>query len=124
MTTRNTWLDTQLGIELAGYGDPTPEERARFLNSARARRHGWHCFEKSIRRTALRIARTSLPGRTPMTAALPLDPARLADLLLTPATDANALHRQLADQIGPRPARRLLAAAHNIAAERLWAAAA
>lgn len=55
--------------------------------------------------------------------ALPLTPARLADLLLTPGTDANTLHQQLADQIGARPARRLLAAAHGIAAERLWNAA-
>lgn len=46
--------------------------------------------------------------------------AQLADLLLTPATDANTLHQQLADQIGARPARQTLAAAHSIAAERLW----
>lgn len=56
----------------------------------------------------------------PQTAALPLDPAQLADLLLTPATDANTLHQQLADQIGGRPARRLLAQAHSIVADRLW----
>lgn len=52
---------------------------------------------------------------------LPVDPARLADLLLAPAADANLLHRQLGRQEGPRAARRLLAAAHGIAAERLWA---
>lgn len=57
------------------------------------------------------------------TAALPLAPARLADLLLTPGADTNALHQQLTNQIGARPARRLLAAAHHIAAERLWNAA-
>lgn len=56
--------------------------------------------------------------------ALPLDPALLADLLLAPAADANTLHQQLAAQVGPRPARQLLAAAHGIAAERLWADAA
>lgn len=61
---------------------------------------------------------------THQTAALPLDPARLADLLLAPAADMGTLHQQLADEVGPRPARRLLAAAHGIAAERLWAAAA
>lgn len=54
---------------------------------------------------------------------LPVDPALLATLLLTPAADANTLHQQLAGQVGARPARRILAAAHGIAAERLWAAA-
>lgn len=60
----------------------------------------------------------------PQPATLPLAPARLADLLLAPAADANALHLQLADQAGPRDARRLMAAAHHIAAERLWTDAA
>lgn len=54
---------------------------------------------------------------------LPLTPARLADLLLAPNTDANLLHQHLAHQVGERPARRLLAAAHTIAADRLWATA-
>jgi hypothetical protein len=65
------------------------------------------------------------PERTLMAhqiATLPLDPARLADMLLDSSADANTLHQRLADQIGPRPARRLLAAAHSIAAGRLWAA--
>lgn len=57
-------------------------------------------------------------------ATLPLDPALLADLLLASPADINAIHQQLAGQVGARPARRLLAAAHGIAAERLWAAAA
>lgn len=52
--------------------------------------------------------------------ALPLDPARLVDLLLAPAANPNGLHQQLANQTGPRDARRLMAAAHHIAAERLW----
>lgn len=60
----------------------------------------------------------------PQPVALPLVPARLADLLLAPAADANALHQQLAAQAGPRDARRLLAAAHHIAAQRLWTDAA
>jgi hypothetical protein len=51
---------------------------------------------------------------------LPVAPAQLADLLLAPAADPNALHRLLADQIGGRPARQILAAAHQIAADRLW----
>ena len=55
---------------------------------------------------------------------LPLVPAQLADLLLAPAADANALLRHLAAQLTPRRARRLMAAAHDIAAERLWADAA
>lgn len=54
---------------------------------------------------------------------LPLDPALLADLLLAPAADTNALHQQMAAQVGARPARRILAAAHHIAADRLWAEA-
>lgn len=53
------------------------------------------------------------------TATLPTAPAQLADLLLAPAADTNLLHRQLADQIGGRPARQILAAAHKIAADRL-----
>lgn len=56
--------------------------------------------------------------------ALPLVPAQLADLLLAPAADDNRLHQQLAQQIDPRDARRLMAAAHDIAAQRLWADAA
>lgn len=56
----------------------------------------------------------------PQPAALPLSPTQLADLLLAPAADPNRLHQQLADQLTPRSARRLLAAAHHIAAERLW----
>ena len=56
--------------------------------------------------------------------ALPVDPAHLADLLLAPAADDNALLQQLSDQTGPLRARRLMAAAHDIAAERLWADAA
>ncbi|MFM9629381.1 hypothetical protein ACKI10_17360 [Streptomyces galilaeus] len=55
---------------------------------------------------------------------LPFVPAQLADLLLAPAADANALHQQLAAQVDPRDARRLMAAAHGIAAQRLWADAA
>jgi hypothetical protein len=58
------------------------------------------------------------------TTALPTAPAKLADLLLAPTADTNALHRQLADQIGGRPARQILAAAHQIAADRLWNATA
>ena len=57
----------------------------------------------------------------PTPAALPLEPAQLADLLLAPAADTNAIYRQLAEQAGPRQARQILAAAHHIAAERLWA---
>lgn len=60
----------------------------------------------------------------PQPIALPLVPAQLADLLLAPAADPNALLQQLADQLTPRRARRLMAAAHGIAAERLWADAA
>jgi hypothetical protein len=56
--------------------------------------------------------------------ALPLAPAQLADLLLAPAADDNLLHQQLAAQIDPRDARRLMAAAHGIAAQRLWTDAA
>ena len=60
----------------------------------------------------------------PQTVTLPLVPAQLADLLLAPAADDNALYQQLAAQIPPRDARQLLAAAHHIAANRLWADAA
>ncbi|MEV4227265.1 hypothetical protein AB0J81_09175 [Streptomyces bobili] len=60
----------------------------------------------------------------PQPATLPATPALLADLLLAPAADANRLLQQLADQITPRRARRLMAAAHGIAAQRLWANAA
>ncbi|MEU9670385.1 hypothetical protein AB0E25_33390 [Streptomyces bobili] len=59
----------------------------------------------------------------PQPIALPLVPAQLADLLLAPAADDNLLHQQLAAQVDPRDARRLMAAAHGIAADRLWAAA-
>lgn len=55
---------------------------------------------------------------------LPLAPELLADLLLDNPADINAIHQRLAAQVGPRPARRLLAAAHGIAAARLWADAA
>lgn len=58
------------------------------------------------------------------TATLPLDPELLATLLLDNPADINAIHQQLANQVGARPARRLLAAAYGIAAARLWAAAA
>jgi hypothetical protein len=54
------------------------------------------------------------------TTTLPTAPAQLADLLLAPAADTNRLHRLLADQIGGRSARQILAAAHQIAADRLW----
>ncbi|MFF7129999.1 hypothetical protein [Streptomyces sp. NPDC008240] len=103
--------------------EPTPEQIRAFLADCRLRRHGWARFQASSRRTALRITRTPATRKdTPMpqTAALPLDPAKLADLLLAPGTDTNTLHRQLADQVGARLARRVLAAAHSIAAERLW----
>ena len=56
-------------------------------------------------------------------APLPTAPDRLADLLLTPGADANQIGQQLAAQEGDRPARRLLAAAHDIAADRLFATA-
>lgn len=51
---------------------------------------------------------------------LPTDAEQLADLLLNPVTDYAGLVARLADQVGPRPSRRLLAAAHGIAADRLW----
>lgn len=108
--------------------DPTSEQIGTFLTDCNLRRHAWRSFEESNRRTALRIARTPADRKdtlmTHQTATLPVDPARLADLLLAPAADANTFHQQLANQVGPRPARRLLAAAHSIAAERLWADAA
>ncbi|MEV7872649.1 hypothetical protein AB0P17_42595 [Streptomyces sp. NPDC088124] len=50
---------------------------------------------------------------------VPTTPARLAGLLLDPTVD----DRVLAAQVGAQPARRLLAAAHRIAADRLWNAA-
>lgn len=105
--------------------DPTPEQLRTFIADSNLRRHAWHCFQESSRRTALRITRTPATRKdTPMTrqtAALPLDPAKLADLLLAPGADTNTLHQQLATQIGARPARQVLAGAHSIAAERLWA---
>lgn len=104
--------------------DPTPDQIRAFLADRRLRRHAWHSFEKSSRRTALRIARTPATRKDtlmPQPAALPLDPAKLADLLLAPAADANTLHQQLAAQVGARPARQVLAAAHSIAADRLGA---
>lgn len=107
--------------------DPTPDQVRAFLADCRLRRHAWRSFEKSSRRTALRMTRTPATRKDTLmtqTATLPLDSAKLADLLLAPAADTNALHQRLADQIGGRPARRLLAAAHHIAAERLWAEAA
>lgn len=48
---------------------------------------------------------------------------QLADLLLAPGTNEAALAAELTAQVGDRPARRLLAAAHSIAADRLWDAA-
>jgi hypothetical protein len=51
---------------------------------------------------------------------LPTDTEQLADLLLNPVTDYASLVARLADQVGARPSRRLLAAAHGIAADRLW----
>ncbi|MGQ4733458.1 hypothetical protein ACUN3E_38090 [Streptomyces sp. Ju416(a)] len=45
---------------------------------------------------------------------------QLADLLLTPGINEGALNAELAVELGARPARRLLAAAHSIAANRLW----
>lgn len=56
--------------------------------------------------------------------ALPVAPHQLADLLLAPGADANQIGQQLAAQEGDRPARRLLAAAHGLAADQLWADAA
>ena len=55
---------------------------------------------------------------------LPTTPGPLADLLLTPGTDPNQVSRQLAAQEGDTRARRLLAAAHGIAADRLFTEAA
>lgn len=104
--------------------DPTPDQIRAFLADRRLRQHAWHSFEKSNRRSALRITRTPATRKDtlmPQTATLPLDPAKLADLLLAPAADANTIHQQLAAQIGTRLARQVLAAAHGIAAERLWA---
>ncbi|TVZ96504.1 hypothetical protein [Streptomyces sp. BK340] len=104
--------------------DPTPEQIRASLADCNLRRHAWRCFQESTRRNALRIARITDRKDTPMTqqtAALPVDPARLADLLLAPGADSNTLYRQLAGQVGPRPARQALAGAHSIAAERLWA---
>ncbi|SCD37662.1 hypothetical protein GA0115253_1002210 [Streptomyces sp. Termitarium-T10T-6] len=46
--------------------------------------------------------------------------AQLADLLLTPDVNEAAMVAELAAALGARSARRLLAAAHNIAANRLW----
>ncbi|MFF2864570.1 hypothetical protein ACFVSX_32400 [Streptomyces rubiginosohelvolus] len=48
---------------------------------------------------------------------------QLADLLLTAGINEAAVNAELAADLGARPARWLLAAAHSIAAERLWAAA-
>ncbi|MFI7890897.1 hypothetical protein ACIFUY_06490 [Streptomyces sp. CACIS-1.16CA] len=49
---------------------------------------------------------------------------QLADRLLTPNADETALAAELTAVVGARPARRLLAAAHSIAAARLFADAA
>ncbi|MEE1735930.1 hypothetical protein PUR49_05295 [Streptomyces sp. BE147] len=49
--------------------------------------------------------------------------ARLADLLLDPAVPDAEVTEGLAARVGVRQARRLLAVAHGIAADRLWAAA-
>ncbi|GGS41585.1 hypothetical protein F2B00_03590 [Streptomyces parvus] len=45
---------------------------------------------------------------------------QLADLLLTPGINEAAVNAEMAAELGARPARRLLAAAHGIAANRLW----
>lgn len=84
--------------------------------------HGFVGRYDAIDEAATAIANTWPTDRSPTmhATALPLTPARLADLLLTPGADANTLHRKLADQVGARPARWLLAAAHDIVANRLW----
>ncbi|NUV65669.1 hypothetical protein G6W57_00880 [Streptomyces sp. CAI-121] len=56
-------------------------------------------------------------------AAPALTAEQLADLLLTPDVNELAMVAELAVELGARPARRLLAAAHGIAADRLWNAA-
>ncbi|MGW6288861.1 hypothetical protein [Streptomyces sp. NPDC055107] len=48
---------------------------------------------------------------------------QLADRLLAPSANEAELAAELAAQVGARPARRLLAAAHSIAASHLWDAA-
>ncbi|WP_089117103.1 hypothetical protein [Streptomyces sp. SS07] len=48
---------------------------------------------------------------------------QLADLLLAPDANEVVINAELAVELGARPARRLLAAAHGIAADRLWNAA-
>ncbi|MFD6656899.1 hypothetical protein ACFWEB_17365 [Streptomyces parvus] len=53
-------------------------------------------------------------------AAPALTAEQLADLLLTPDVNEPAMVAELAAELGARPARRLLAAAHGIAANRLW----
>ncbi|XCM28875.1 hypothetical protein ABXI76_05315 [Streptomyces parvus] len=45
---------------------------------------------------------------------------QLADLLLTSGINEGAISAELAVALGARSARRLLAAAHGIAANRLW----
>ncbi|MER6601174.1 hypothetical protein [Streptomyces parvus] len=45
---------------------------------------------------------------------------QLADLLLTLDVNEAAVNTELAVKLGARSARRLLAAAHSIAADRLW----
>lgn len=45
--------------------DPTPEQIRTFLTDCNLRRHAWHCFQKSNRRTALRIARTPATRKEP-----------------------------------------------------------
>jgi hypothetical protein len=53
----------------------------------------------------------------------PTDPAKLADMLLDPTVSDADLYDRLTAQEGARPANRLLAEAHGIAADRLDALA-
>ncbi|MET8378022.1 hypothetical protein [Streptomyces microflavus] len=55
--------------------------------------------------------------------ALPTAP-QLADLLLAPGVNEAAITAELTALAGARPARRLLAGAHRIASDRLFAEAA
>jgi hypothetical protein len=56
-------------------------------------------------------------------ATVPTDPKQLADALLAPGMVYADLVARLAAQIGGRSARRLLAVAHGVAADRLSAEA-
>ncbi|WP_329217315.1 hypothetical protein [Streptomyces microflavus] len=56
--------------------------------------------------------------------ALPLTVERLADRLLAPGVNEAVLTAELTAVVGARPARRLLAGAHRIAADRLFTEAA